>query len=157
MVGCGTKWGQGFSPESGTRWTSRARGPLLRGICCQAVGEMWFPSPPGGCSATEATAQCQCWGASSGVGAGAASSKNCYFSLVGKYLQVLPGSSLSYPIPSRCPSFQGLALPLPPETEQSHPRPTTLPMPGSGQSEVRACSRTEHRGVGTYPGVWHVP
>lgn len=152
-----------FSSTSGTRWTSSARGPLLRGIRCQAVREMRFPSPPGGYSATEATAQCPCWGASSGVGAGAASNKNCCFSLVGKYLQVLPGSPLSCPLPSRCASFQGLAHPLPPEQnsltpghmESLHHNYCPL-MPGSGQSEVRARSRTEHRGVGTYPGVLHV-
>lgn len=46
----------------------------------------------------------RCWGASPGVGAGSAARKNSYFfSLVGAYLQVLPGPSLFCSLPSRVP------------------------------------------------------
>lgn len=66
----------------------------------------------------------RCWGASPEVGARSTSSKNSYFfSLVGAYLPVLPGSSLFCSLSSRFPFPPRAGCPLPPTTEQTHPGP----------------------------------
>lgn len=94
------------------------RGPRLRGIRCQAAREMLLPCPLEATlqqmpppNALKPSAPCEwVWGASPGVGAGSAPSKNCCFSLVETYLHILQDlprpalSLLKSPIPPRAGS-----------------------------------------------------
>lgn len=107
------------------------RGPLLRGIRCQAVREMLLPCPPRGYSAADATAQCPKAKRPVGVGVGCLSRGGSWVSPWQELLLLScwnvssppPGYSPSCSLPSKFPHPSKRWLP------HSHPQQNRL-IPG---------------------------
>lgn len=99
------------------------RGPLLRGIRCQAVREMLLPCPPRGYSAADATAQCPKAKRPVGVGVGCLSRGGSWVS-PWQELLLLSCWNVSSPPPesfASCP-LSLLNSPIPPSA--GSPTPT---------------------------------